>query len=914
MNIKKINLLVCFVFFIIFINSINAEKSKEDFNINLAELEVNPLDSLQDKAEKIFKMSLLLDLFAIKDLYFKGFVEEAEELLHMISAGYKMVVEYYRAHPLAELFYEAHRHPSDDHGLPVEGDPKSMVAISGLYTDGIQDDVPDDYVMQAFWLARSAEKTQFTLDGQDLLAKQQKISCATLSAKEFASLIAFVGGNLATGYGAGRALAVTLNQEYLIIVGLCAGAVVGSIEWVASLQLYMMFNRCKERRNHKKNVEKLNKAFNENEDVALDLDEEDSGCCACFGLCRKSSEENLDLDPIEEKIVQDNKNLEKLIRHQKLSTEEKNNLKTDYLIHRYRNGEEDEKFIELFDKAVNEDEASGWRNCFGRCHKDSDFDLENDLLAQRVIQDNENLGKLIGHQKLSKEEQKFLKTDYLRHLYGKTEEDKKFIELYNKLTKSKKNKNDDQSVDEEENDDIDVLQYTDHLLNKKREEINNDYLKHLYGGSAADKRFVEIYRKITRNDRIEAKNEALQKHLYHIKPQHKEGIIKRFSNVVVGGFNKINPFYHSDSHLKNDNIHHELDENGDDIEIHVDHDDKFALEPGDDNIIKAQKIFNIALQLDNFAIKKLHFKGHLKEAEKLMYMVALGYKMAISYNPLHPYAQLFYDAHDHQDVDGSYIRGNQMAQKVISGLFSDYIEEGVPDDKDAELYWIGRSLEQVEEKIESKNHTKVRKAACVIGFTARNFGSLCATEISGLVGGYALGNVMASMLNATYWVDIGVGVGGVAGFAIWLGGFKFYEAYYSCTHLCQHNHDLKTLHQAYKVDVSNQLKMEEFDGGEIKSKKTIEEIMEESIGQGCEIKMPHQLSTHDENALREKFVQRLYKYGANDTFVRCYLEYTKTKRIDETHKELTDRLSQKKHKRRSWYSRYVPFQSSEDEA
>ncbi|MDP1974433.1 MAG: hypothetical protein Q8K37_00510 [Alphaproteobacteria bacterium] len=113
--------------------------------------------------------------------------------------------------------------------------------------------------------------------------------------------------------------------------------------------------------------------------------------------------------------------------------------------------------------------------------------------------------------------------------------------------------------------------------------------------------------------------------------------------------------------------------------------------------------------------------------------------------------------------------------------------------------------------------------------------------------------------------------------------------------------------------MSHQLKMEEFDGSEIKSKKTIEEIMEEGIEQGCEIKMPYQLSTHDENALREKFVQRLYKYGAKDTFVRCYLEYTKTKRIDETHKELNNRLLQKKHKRRSWYSKYVPFYSSDDE-
>lgn len=65
------------------------------------------------------------------------------------------------------------------------------------------------------------------------------------------------------------------------------------------------------------------------------------------------------------------------------------------------------------------------------------------------------------------------------------------------------------------------------------------------------------------------------------------------------------------------------------------------------------------------------------------------------------------------------------------------------------------------------------------------------------------------------------------------------------------------LHQAYQIDGSHQLKMEEFEGGEIKSKKMIVEIMEEGIGQDCEIKMPHQLSTHDENALREKFAQRL---------------------------------------------------------
>lgn len=127
--------------------------------------------------------------------------------------------------------------------------------------------------------------------------------------------------------------------------------------------------------------------------------------------------------------------------------------------------------------------------------------------------------------------------------------------------------------------------------------------------------------------------------------------------------------------------------------------------------------------------------------------------------------------------------------------------------------------------------------------------------------------------------------------------------------MCQHNQDLKTLHRAYKVDemqvnISGQVKMEEFDHADIKHEKMEEEMMEEGA---------HKLSARDENLLHEKFVQRLYKYGANDTFVRCYLEHTKTERIEATHEELNNRVLHKKQKRRSWYARYMPFQASDDE-
>lgn len=849
MFIKKLVRLTLIIIYLTNINfSVYATHSKdEEIYKNLLAFELNPDETPEEKAEKIFKISLLLDLFAVKDLYFKGFTEEAEELLYMISIGYKMVLGYHPNHPLAQLFFDAHRHPGDN-GLSVDGDPTSMVAISGLYTDGIEDDVPDDWSMQAFWFARSAQKTALAQDGQKLLEDRQKGAWVTFSAKELASLLAFEGTGIVGGFAAGQALQQALSQSYWIYIGLGVGAAGGALAWFASSQCYNMYQKCKEKRRSKKNLNKLKEAEDDDE-----------------------LEDTIAMEEGRSKKFKDNK-----------PSDQKQNLAT---------------------------------------------------IPPVEIDDNSSIEKLSKYKSLSHKEKKKLDDKFLIHLYGTSEDDQKFVNLY---------------------------------------------------------------RKITKHERVSTKNDELQKRSPRQERICEEGRFKRWSKALIHGLSTFNPWRHNSTSDEEDhNDHKKKDENviDDDsldikphaqslpntsfhnedfveIEMPLSNVEDFVINMDEKDIEKAEKIFRIVLNLDNFAIKKLHFQGHTKEAEKLMYMIAVGYKMVVGYNPHHPYAQLFFDAHDHPNEEGFMIPGDQTAQKAISVLFSDDIEDEVPDDMQVEAYWIGRSLLEPGQSIKPTSAQDDHKAASFLSFTAKEFGALCAAEAAGLVAGYALGDVLMQSFGAYYWAYVGLGIGGVGGFLTWLGGLKIPEIYKWCNTKFQRKEDLNQINDAfYDTEINDveinkdQLKIiptneDEVDAleNESHSKQNSEiktpvdslaeqdaeliepikvneenkiqiieqvvlpadnaqqlkdelEIEEESLplpsiksiglsasekpayvsdshlkaSRQKSIQIPKKMSQKEEDALHEKFLHRLFTYGVDDHFVRRYLEFTKDKRVEATH-------------------------------
>jgi hypothetical protein len=851
MFIKKLIHLTLIIIYLININfSVYATPSRdEENNRHLAELEINPNETPEEKAEKIFKISLLLDLFAVKDLYFKGFTEEAEELLYMISIGYKMVLGYHPNHPLAQLFFDAHKHPGDN-GLAIDGDPTSMVAISGLYTDGIEDDVPDDWSMQAFWFARSAQKTALAQDGKKLLEDRQKGAWVTFSAKELASLLAFEGTGIVGGFAAGQALQQALSQSYWIYIGLGTGAAGGSLAWLASSQCYNVYQKCKEKRRSKKNLNKLKEA------------EDDD-------------------DEIEDNIAMEEGRSKKLKANER-SSDQKQNLAS---------------------------------------------------IPSVEIDENSSIEKLSKYQTLSRKEKKKLDDKFLIHLYGSSEDDQKFVKLY---------------------------------------------------------------RKITKHERVSIKNDELQKRSPRQETTYEEGRFKRWSKTLLHRLSHLNPWRHNPAPDEEDhNDHEKQNENVTDddsldtqphalsmpnmplhdndfveIEMPLSNVEDFVISIDENDIEKAEKIFRIVLNLDNFAIKKLHFQGHTKEAEKLMYMIAVGYKMVVGYNPHHPYAQLFFDAHDHPNEEGFMIPGDQTAQKAISVLFSDDIEDEVPDDIQVETYWIGRSLLEPGQSIKPTSAQDEHKTASFLSFTAKEFGALCAAEVAGLVAGYALGDVLMQSFGAYYWTYIGLGIGGAGGFLTWLGGLKIPEIYKWCSTKFQRKEDLDQINNAFyetEIDAAeidkDQVKTNTMDKEEVeepqveslpklKNKIKIQgddlieqddeliepkianeedkiqiiehfilppdnaqqleiesEIEEESLPVASikpaslsvsenpanlnasrlkassqkSIQIPKTISPKEEDALHEKFLQRLYTHGADDLFVRRYLELTKDKRVEATH-------------------------------
>ncbi|MDP3533313.1 MAG: hypothetical protein Q8S31_08530 [Alphaproteobacteria bacterium] len=898
MFIKKLFHFSLIILLLIDINfSVYAANSKdEETNKHLAALEINPDETPEEKAEKIFKMSLLLDLFAVKDLYFKGFIEEAEELLYMNSIGYKMVLGYNPNHPLAQLFFDAHRHPGDS-GFSVEGDPKSMVAISGLYTDGIEDDVPDDWSMQAFWFARSAQKTALAQDGKKLLEDRQKGAWVTFSAKELGSLLAFEGTGIAGGFAAGQALQQMLNQSYWIYIGLGIGAAGGALTWFASSQLYNMYQKYKEKRRSKKNLNELKEAEDDDEfEDIVAMEEGRSKSSKKSKNSKQPSVENSSIDIAQTLNIHESSSFEKLSKYQTLSPKEKKKLDDKFLIH-------------------------------------------------------------------------------------------------------------------------------------------------LYGTSEDDQKFVTLYRKITKHERISTKNDELQKRSPRKETTHEEGRLKRWSKALLHRLSTFNPWGHNPTPIEEDNIDHKkqhenvIDDdsldtkphaqsmpnmpfhNEDFVEIEMNHVaiDEYTLHLDEENIKKAQKIFKIVLNLDNFAIKKLHFQGYTKEAEKLMYMIAIGYKMVVGYDAHHPYAQIFFEAHDHPNEEGFMVPGDQTAQKAISGLFSDDIEDEVPDDRQVEAYWIGRSLLEPGQSTKPTNTQKEDKTASFLSFTAKEFGALCAAEAAGLVAGYALGDILMQSFGAYYWTYIGLGIGGAGGFLTWLGGLKIPEIYKWCSTKFQHKEDLDQINNAFddieidkdqaKIITMDDEEVEEpqeeslpklkseiktppddlieqdeklfvptttneedeiqnksanidespvieltilpsDDTQQLKDESEIEEVgpppppmtstnlstskkpanlnsSQLKTPSQKSIQIPKKMSQKEEDALHEKFLQRLFTHGADDLFVRRYLELTKDKRVEATHiaKSKCDEAKEKEasHKKRMQHyltrqaSRLNIFRHSDDE-
>jgi hypothetical protein len=822
MKIKKIIHIIVIISFIL--NNIPlCFSKKEDENSVISDLEnlqVQPDDDPETKADKIFKMCLLLDSFAIKNLYFNNLKDESEELLSMLFLGYLMVLQYAPTHPRAKLFYDAHPHPGDI-GLPDRGNSTAMVAVSGLYDDD-EDDVPDDLSMKAFWLGRSLQKSEMHAEAQEKIDTHKKATFISFSAKQFSSLLACVGTGLGAGFTAGQVLQQSFGQEYWLYIGLAGGGFGGWLAWLGGLQLYDGYAWVKGKWQHCRNKNDLEEILNQDPDTAIIVKMEE-----------------------------------------------------------------------------------------GRAGETYPNALQMQSMNGTATESFSDLDKIVDYDSLSQRKKEKLKETYLRHLYA------------NPKTK-------------------------------------------------ADQQYVKHYLELTKNDRINLKNREKTNRSPQNQKKEKPGRLKRMSNWVRSFWTEDvqEDQDHIDENLKihakkankarkddSDEDQQEemidvvkLNHSGDDI-------DDFMIKPDQDNQEKAKKIFDILLKLDEFAIKKLHFHGHTKEADDLLFMLSIGYQMVTTYDPTHPHAQLFFEARRHIGPDHLEADGDPIAQLAVSALYADGVDDDVPDDIDIQSYWVAKAAEEKNIPATAKKQEDEIKKMTWLTFTSKEFAALVAAEISGLVAGYGVGQILVEAFEKDYLLSVGLAAGAIGGFAAWFGTLKLYDIYQYCK-IKKHKRDaLIHLDDAFTEVDDDQAHILSIDGEKIDSDKSTASTSSEvamtprkddeidlkerisdavndhehtspvGISPELEIKdksdlvevnaapivdnkiPPLELSldltqsiktsaktrkykTYSKEKIRnldEKYVKRLYKYGPNDPFVKRYLELTKEDRIQVARQEIDRR-------------------------
>lgn len=755
------NLMSIFMIFLLFFQHIpllSAHNDANDVNLlkHLSAFQVNPDNSLEDKADKIFKMCLILDEFAVKELYFKNLKEEAELLLTMIRTGYMQVLEYVPHHPRAQLFADAHGVVNSFNVLG-QGDPNAMKAVSGLYDDD-EDDVPDDLYMKAFWAARSMLASDTSLEAKELTEIQKKASFLSFTAKEFSSLIACTGAGLTAGTALGISIVQSTQIDYLLYVCMAGGAIGGWLSWLAGSGLY--------------------------------------------------------------------------------------------------------------------------KNCY--------LPLKKKIAKRKARQDVQDLDKTAQDDLLRQMEEGTLET------------------LGHKSNTSRK-----ASFNPEI---IPGIGDYDSLSDKKKQKLKNCYLQHLYASpkTKADNEYITRYLALTQEYRINLTEEKPEKQTNTSSSNQGSHLARLWGRIRGESKAKTTPLESEKEKTDRPDIELVVVETEQDL-------DEVIIHRDESNEKKAEKMFQILLLLDAFAIKKLYFKGHIEQSDKLIHMLSLGYQMVMEYDPTHPHAHFFYEARRHLGDAGNVIEGDKVSQTIISGLYADDNNDDVKDDVECQQYWLAKAAEDENSPKPGVSKEEKEKKASWIEFTGRELTGFIAAETAGAITGYGIGQALQEALEYNWLLYIGIGAGLGIGALSWFGGLKLYDIVIACKDCYAKRKALQNLDNAFDenndqaeiIDMQPaqslknkppKIRLEALEGDSKAGNLDLVEIDDGAVEEDSQtISSDHSamksqgstryesLPKEERNKLKEEYLQALFTRGPKDPVVEKYLKLTKERRQKKAKIELEKR-------------------------
>lgn len=225
------------------------------------------LDHVQSKefANFLFKSALDADRIAIKGLYFNNHPEDAKAVLLKAASFYKDAAELDPNHPYAHTFAIAHDY-LDGSNNPVEGDKDAQMAVSGLYADGVEVDVPDDTQIQAFWVLKASQNPGTSMPA--IQKPSTNRTWITFIENKLVSMFGSVAAGAVGGFTIGQTISQEVGESYWTYVGIGVGAGVGFVGWFCSLNFYNIYHWWTTHR-------KAKKALKHIDDTIFDVEDDD---------------------------------------------------------------------------------------------------------------------------------------------------------------------------------------------------------------------------------------------------------------------------------------------------------------------------------------------------------------------------------------------------------------------------------------------------------------------------------------------------------------------------------------------------------------------------------------------------------------------------------------------------------------
>jgi hypothetical protein len=209
-------------------------------------------------AEYSFTLGLSVDETAITELYFKNNTEGAKAALLKAVKLYKQADFLDPDHPYARTFAMAHD-DFDELNTLVEGDKDAQIAVSGLYADGIEEDVPDNTQIQAFWVLKASQNPGTNMPS----AGKQKTNGTWINFIEnkLVSMFGSMAAGAVSGFTIGQTIAEQTDEQYWVYIGIGVGSGLGWIAWFSGLNFYNIYHWWTNYRNAKKALQDLDAAF-----------------------------------------------------------------------------------------------------------------------------------------------------------------------------------------------------------------------------------------------------------------------------------------------------------------------------------------------------------------------------------------------------------------------------------------------------------------------------------------------------------------------------------------------------------------------------------------------------------------------------------------------------------------------------